>query len=752
MTKKIATVAVRCGHRLLIGCRGDDGRWNLPGGHVDAGESFEAAAVRELEEETGIKISKKRLEHLATKTVTTFTGKTMEVAAFLVNVPTELPAHREGSDKDEWHDWYWIDILRGLPGEVAAKWHNSTDVALEALGLELINLSPQERFTVQDISLEKGRVKEESTKCFSCNKPVLIAHANPIINQVTDKVTGKKTQLATKNWVCDNCLKPHMDGSSTEKSDSSSLTNDALKKAWPKEYNRVKGQTKDKGVASEAQRGYMQAVAAGKVKDGPSVDEAKAYLSNTSGELPDKGTDGARGERARQREKRVAEKRKAKAEQARQHRAKKEKVAKSAALPTATDGYSEHTEGEKIKRANKPKAITFDEKIKNIKQKFKEKTPKPFDEQVSDIKEKYKSYLGKAEDSFFARIEGLLSKGFPNEQLLCQVMDVQLILKKTNDEAGLEQFYKTADKLFSAQFSPEEEAVYELSYLAKSGDEDALYELISLTEAMNQELTKHTIDDIASYYVREHLEKAKDSKKDLIREHKRLVGVLQSPSHDDDKEEAKIQAKELKEYEDDMDKSNYGPKKIGGEKVSLYNQKDNIQRKSRRTGEVHENVGQNKAAVKFTPSAYGTFSQQADREVKQDKQKSKKNPVKVFTDEEKKALQAKLLSNKTDTKKASEDNSTVVGKKNGHSVRKVHGYYRYTSGPKRGEYVHRHEAEKRLGRKLGSKEHVDHKSGNRASTTNTKVMSAAEHSAKTNESRANKKGYSGSKRYEHTRD
>jgi 8-oxo-dGTP pyrophosphatase MutT (NUDIX family) len=681
MTKKIATVAVQCGHRLLIGCRGDDGRWNLPGGHVDAGESFEAAAVRELEEETGIKISKKRLEHLATKTVTTFTGKTMEVAAFLVNVPTELPAHREGSDEDEWHDWYWIDISRGLPGEVATKWHNSTDVALEALGLELINLSPQERFTVTDANLEK---------------------------------------------------------------------------AWPKEYTRVKGQTKDKGVASEAQRGYMHAVASGKVKDGPSVEEAKAYLSNTSGELPAKGTDGARGERSRQGAKRAAEKRKAKEEHARQHRAKKEKVAKSAALPTATDGYSERAEGEKIKRANKPKAITFDEKIKNIKQKFKEKTPKTFDEQVADVKEKYKGYLGKAEDSFFARVEGLLSKGFPNEQLLCQVMDVQLILKKANDEAGLEQFYKTADKLFSAQFSPEEEAVYELSYLAKSGDEDALYELISLTEAMNQELTKHTIDDITSYYVREHLEKAKDSKKDLIREHKRLVGVLQSPSHEDDKKEAKIQSKELKEYEDeDMDKSNYGPKKIGGEKVSLYNQKDNIQRKSRRTGEVHENVGQNKAAVKFTPSAYGTFSQQADREAKQDKQKSKNNPVKVFTDEEKAALQAKLLNKKPDTKKASEDNSTVVGKKNGHSVRRVHNYLRYTSGPRRGEYVHRHEAEKRLGRKLSSKEHVNHKSGNRRdnSAKNTKVMSASAHAAETNTERAKGGGTTnGKRRIEHTRD
>lgn len=41
-----------------------------------------------------------------------------------------------------------------------------------------------------------------------------------------------------------------------------------------------------------------------------------------------------------------------------------------------------------------------------------------------------------------------------------------------------------------------------------------------------------------------------ESRKKLIREHKRLVQVLRSPSHADDKREAKLQEKELKEYED----------------------------------------------------------------------------------------------------------------------------------------------------------------------------------------------------------
>lgn len=41
--------------RLLVIRRSDNGNWSLPGGGIDVGESVAAAAVREVEEETGIK-------------------------------------------------------------------------------------------------------------------------------------------------------------------------------------------------------------------------------------------------------------------------------------------------------------------------------------------------------------------------------------------------------------------------------------------------------------------------------------------------------------------------------------------------------------------------------------------------------------------------------------------------------------------------------------------------------------------------
>ena len=47
--------------RVLLQKRADNGRWALPGGWVDPGESVEQGAVREVWEETGLRVSVKRL-------------------------------------------------------------------------------------------------------------------------------------------------------------------------------------------------------------------------------------------------------------------------------------------------------------------------------------------------------------------------------------------------------------------------------------------------------------------------------------------------------------------------------------------------------------------------------------------------------------------------------------------------------------------------------------------------------------------
>ena len=46
---------------ILLQKRADNGQWGLPSGYVDAGESVKQAAVREVLEETGIRVRVKRL-------------------------------------------------------------------------------------------------------------------------------------------------------------------------------------------------------------------------------------------------------------------------------------------------------------------------------------------------------------------------------------------------------------------------------------------------------------------------------------------------------------------------------------------------------------------------------------------------------------------------------------------------------------------------------------------------------------------
>jgi ADP-ribose pyrophosphatase YjhB (NUDIX family) len=51
----------RPGGALLLMRRSDNGCWGLPGGYVERGESVEAAAMREVFEETGIEVALGRL-------------------------------------------------------------------------------------------------------------------------------------------------------------------------------------------------------------------------------------------------------------------------------------------------------------------------------------------------------------------------------------------------------------------------------------------------------------------------------------------------------------------------------------------------------------------------------------------------------------------------------------------------------------------------------------------------------------------
>ncbi len=56
-----AAVFDKSTERILLIRRGDNGKWAVPGGYMEAGENFSEACVREVYEETGLRVEVKRL-------------------------------------------------------------------------------------------------------------------------------------------------------------------------------------------------------------------------------------------------------------------------------------------------------------------------------------------------------------------------------------------------------------------------------------------------------------------------------------------------------------------------------------------------------------------------------------------------------------------------------------------------------------------------------------------------------------------
>jgi 8-oxo-dGTP diphosphatase len=88
------------------------GRWELPGGAVEPGEPHEVAAVREVNEETGlrIRVDGERGRHAWMDV----TGKPMRVHARIFNVTEERVIGVQLS-ADEHDDYAWV-----LPADTAA--------------------------------------------------------------------------------------------------------------------------------------------------------------------------------------------------------------------------------------------------------------------------------------------------------------------------------------------------------------------------------------------------------------------------------------------------------------------------------------------------------------------------------------------------------------------------------------------------------------------------------------------------------
>jgi len=122
--KDIARVAlIACFNesgKLLIGLRKDNGKYTLPGGHLDEGEEPEKGALRELLEETGLKpTSMTKLEARDIPGV--------RIHLFKVTVPDDSEPHSDFDPDDECSEWSWIDIKDGIPKDIAEEVHGPED-------------------------------------------------------------------------------------------------------------------------------------------------------------------------------------------------------------------------------------------------------------------------------------------------------------------------------------------------------------------------------------------------------------------------------------------------------------------------------------------------------------------------------------------------------------------------------------------------------------------------------------------------
>ncbi len=200
MAMKVSSIAVfNEDGKLLMGQRGDNGKWTLPGGKAEGDESPEETAIRELREEAGI--TAKVMGYLGTGAP----YGTLVVHAFKATVPNDtLTTIELDPDNEIKEKWQWIDVSDGVPKHIMDNLHAPRNVTLGLLGLAPRQpepeaaRQPEESSEVELSKATKGFAYRPGATLHDDLLPVTYKGAHLIVD---DHAGGRRARVIRKGEV-----------------------------------------------------------------------------------------------------------------------------------------------------------------------------------------------------------------------------------------------------------------------------------------------------------------------------------------------------------------------------------------------------------------------------------------------------------------------------------------------------------------------------------------------------------------------